>query len=176
MNHSTVNRRGALAFFGIGMAGAAVARSARAANPEVGSSAPQAGPVGERATENHAPAPALPVGMAAGSYRVAAVGAVVHGAFSVKLSNEAGDSFVVEVCKRDLGVGALGAPARSEHLEVFVANEGDGNAPTREAHGLAAMAFAAALQPHEAHLASAPLLTMRERLDRFGTAVLTDAR
>jgi hypothetical protein len=169
MNDNTVNRRGALAVLGLGVVGALAARNAQAAT----GSAQAAQPASQEKTSNpNGPAPAIPLGLRAGSYRVASVGSVTFGAVVITLVNDAEDRFNVDVCARDSGLGALNGPAHTERLELFLVNEGDGSSPTHEAHGLAAMALAEALRGYEDVILASPLLTMRERLQRHGTLVL----
>jgi len=149
----------------VAFAGAVTVRTAHAADVSLEDAAKQAA--------KQASPPPVPVGLAAGSYRVSAVGPVLFGAFHITLANDAGDSFVVDVCAHDAGETALQGPAHTEHLEIYLINDGDGSSPTHEAHGLAAMALAQALKPFEAKLADASLLTMRQRLSQHGTRVLT---
>jgi hypothetical protein len=170
MKDSTLDRRGALAMLGVAFAGAVTVRSAHAAGV---SSDTAAKSEAAKPAAQDAPVPAIPVGLAAGAYRVSAVGPVAFGAFHITLANETGDTFVVDVCSHDAGPAALTGPAHTNRLDLFLINEGGGSSPTHEPHGLAAMALAEALKPFEAQLADVSLLTMRERLSQHGTGVLT---
>ncbi|MCC6645281.1 MAG: hypothetical protein IT374_06910 [Polyangiaceae bacterium] len=99
----------------------------------------------------------LPVGLTAGGF------AVVHaarsrGALRVSMSAPDGDSYVAIVCAHD---GARPAVATSGSLDVFVENQGQGDTPTNERHGLSAMALVTVLGPSEAELAGLSTLTER---------------
>lgn len=161
MNDSALNRRGALAVLGLAVAGAAVARTASAAvaNDQVPAGA--SGAAGDKGS-----AVAIPVGLAAGSYRVKAVSPLSYGGFYVQLENDAHDLCVVSVCARNKTPGAAQAPAHTDNLDLFLVNEGNGSVPTHEPHGLAAMALAQSLRSFDAQLGALPLLTRSERLSR----------
>jgi hypothetical protein len=122
-------------------------------------------------------APALPLDLRAGEYRVVAVTPVRYGAFAALLqSDERGDRFYVDIMKRDDAPDAPRGPGRTERFDLFVANDGTGSVPTEESHGLATMALAEALRPLEGSLAVEGLVTWRERLETFGTQPLADRR
>lgn len=152
-----LTRRDALKAFGIGGVGAVAG----------------AGLVAGTVTAARAEAPAaqvassglIPVGLVAGGYSVVHCSAVVHGAVTVSLRDAAGDTFTALVCAHD---AAAKAPATSGVLDVFVANQGLGDTPTVEHHGLAAMALAAALRPYEAGVLAAGVVTLPARLRTFG--------
>ncbi|MCS6899989.1 MAG: hypothetical protein RMJ98_13610 [Myxococcales bacterium] len=114
-----------------------------------------------------APAPSMLVGLAAGVYRVTEVSEIYQGAFSLQLTGPGGDTFFVEVCALDEQPGAQRGPARTHHLELFVRNEGHGNAHTHEGRGLAAMALARELQHYEHVVPVGRLLPLRERQRRY---------
>ncbi len=79
-----------------------------------------------------------------------------------------GQPFRVDICRHE-GSSAAPAPiARSENFDLFVANEGDGEARTDREHGLAVVALADAIRSAEANdPRELSLLTMRERWTQF---------
>lgn len=99
----------------------------------------------------------LPVGLVAGGYSVVHA-APSRGALRVQLSAPDGDEFVAIVCAHDPAGHAL---ATSGGFDVFVENQGQGDTPTVERHGLSAMALVAALAPYQTQLAG--LGTLAER-------------
>jgi len=105
----------------------------------------------------------LGAGAEIGTCRIVAVYDVSFGAIPVVLEDTAGRRFQVDVLRS----GALdaGAPvASTRSLALFLSNRGDGERPTLEEQGLAAMALARALDAREATGARAPaLLTFAER-------------
>ena len=159
MQDGKIGRRRALTFLGVATA---VTASASALAHEAG-----------RPSAQVAGAPVLPPGLDTAEHRVVDVGPVEHGAFSVRLEGGDGESFLVEVCARDDAPGALRGPARTERFDLYLANSGAGDTPTREAHGLAAMAFAVALARHEHELRIDGLLTQRECLALHGESMMS---
>ncbi len=99
----------------------------------------------------------LPVGLTAGAYSVVHA-ARSHGALRVELAAPDGDAFVALVCAHDPATRSL---ATRDGLDVFVENQGQGDTPTNERHGLSAMALVAALGPHRGELSG--LSTLAER-------------
>lgn len=146
-----LTRRDALKSLGIGSVGA-VAAGALAAQEARAAAAHQA--------ELQVEGPSiLPVGLAAGAYSVVR-SSVASGALRVELSDAAGDSYVAIVCDHD---PASNAPATSGQFDVFVENQGQGDTPTVEHHGLSAMALARALGPFAAEISSAGVTTLSAR-------------
>jgi len=94
---------------------------------------------------------------------VAQVGAVAKGAVPITLRNTAtGETLLVEACRRG---GAKAPVAQSKHLDLFLANNGQGAAPTPVAHVQAARALAAHLDRTVTSVPAA-VLTQSARLDR----------
>lgn len=72
---------------------------------------------------------------------------VDNGAASVVLRDAQGQSFQLDICKRD--PDAVSGPGRTEAFEIYLANHGDGSKSTVEEHGLAAMALAEVVRGNE---------------------------
>jgi hypothetical protein len=91
---------------------------------------------------------------------VTSVGAIEHGAIPVTLRDANGQAFTVDVLRHDASSPGV---ARGGSLAVYM-KVGRRQQPTREEHGLAAMALAAELGRREAAGAAPPaLLTLKER-------------
>ncbi len=107
-------------------------------------------------------------------WSVVAVHDVTLGAIPVVLAAADGERFQVDVLRRDPSSPAsLEGIGRSASLSVFLANQGNGSAPTVEERGLAAMALADALGAREGAGAPIPsaLLTLRDRRRRHPNGV-----
>lgn len=101
--------------------------------------------------------------LSADRWVVAEVGAVTKGAVPITLRNTAsGETLLVEACRRG---GAKAPVAQSAKLDLFLANNGQGSAPTPVAHVRAARALAAHLDRTVAQVPAA-VLTQSARLDR----------
>lgn len=100
----------------------------------------------------------LPVGLAAGGFSVVHA-ARSRGALRVKLAAADGDAFVALVCAHDPAVPGL---ATRGGLDVFLENQGQGDTPTVERHGLSAMALIVALDPFRADLSGLSTLAARQ--------------
>ena len=166
MDVSKLRRRGALGWLGLLVSGGVLLVRGAEARPAL-----RAGP--SPARRDDAPGPQSLVGLVAGDYRVSAVGAIVHGAMALQLERADGDAFSVDVCAADDAPGAPRGPARTAHLELFVATVGQGDRPTHEAHGLAVRALARALGEREHVVPVGHLLPLRERLARHGDRLFT---
>ncbi|MFW5740114.1 MAG: hypothetical protein ACOC1F_07090 [Myxococcota bacterium] len=114
----------------------------------------------------------LAIGSQIGAWTVVRFGALHAGAVGVELRGPAGDAFHIDICARDTTLGSPSAPASTDRCELFVANEGSGHDPTQEQQGLAAMALAEIVRTHEHQLDLSGLLTLRERLTRYGDDVV----
>ena len=114
----------------------------------------------------------LTVGARLGEWTVVGMGVLHAGAVGVDLATEQGDVFHIDICGRDGSIGAPTAPAATDRCELFVANEGKGQDPTRESHGLAAMALAEIVRTHEHQVDLRGLRTLRERLAYHGNEVV----
>jgi hypothetical protein len=106
----------------------------------------------------------LQAGSKLGAWSVDAVSAVHAGAVTVRMRDAAGGTFVVDVCARDDASGTMVGPARTARYDLFVANEGDGDRPTNEDHGRAAMALAEIIRTNEQSVQLHGMLTLRDRL------------
>ncbi len=81
----------------------------------------------------------------AGSWIVEQIGAVDKGAVSISLRHDAtGERLLVDVCRK----GSANAPASSRHFDLFLANAGQGQAPTPRHHVEAVRALAGHLDRH----------------------------
>ncbi len=88
------------------------------------------------------------------------VSPVEHGGVAVTMSDRGGDFFVVDILRHDPAAPGV---AHAGSLAVYMRIDGEAR-PTREEHGLAAMALALELGRREAAGLSAPtLLTLSER-------------
>lgn len=106
-----------------------------------------------------------------GIYRVVDVSPAHLGAHVINLSGPDGDSFAVEVCAKDSGLGVARGPASTERFDLYVPNGGQGDKQTIEWHGLAVMSLAQVLANVEQGVDTAGLLTLRERLSQHGANV-----
>jgi hypothetical protein len=105
---------------------------------------------------------AAATGASADQWVVAEVGAVSKGAVPISLRNAAtGEVLLVEACRRG---GAKAPVAQSKHLDLFLANNGQGSSQTPAAHVHAARALASHLDRTVAHV-PATVLTQSARLD-----------
>lgn len=101
----------------------------------------------------------LAPGTRIGTWRI--VDARFHlGGVPVVLADEAGARMQVDVLRRDGDDGLT----RTDRFSLFLANRGDGDAPTVEAQGLAVLALGDLLRALEQSVTTPPLLTLRERL------------
>lgn len=83
--------------------------------------------------------------VAGGRWIVDQIGAVNKGAVPVTLRNDlSGEQLLVDVCRK----GSANAVASSRHFDLFLANAGQGNAPTPSHHVQAARALATHLDRH----------------------------
>ena len=114
----------------------------------------------------------LQPGSSIGAWKVKAVTAVRAGALTVSLVDSAGRAFAVDLCARDDMPGAPVSPARTARFDLFVANGGDGAMPTREEHGLAAMALAEVVRTNEQRMAIPGVMTQRARVKRYGDQIV----
>lgn len=86
-----------------------------------------------------------PAQAGAGNWIVEQIGAVSKGAVSISLRHDAtGERLLVDVCRK----GAANAPASSRHFDLFLANAGQGQAPTPRHHVAALRALASHLDQH----------------------------
>src|SRR5262245_473180 len=90
------------------------------------------------------------------------------GALRVVVKGDDAAPFTLEVMARDHAADAVIAPATTEHLAVFVRNGGNGEQPTNEDHGLAAITLAAHLAKSGDAEMCRGLLTHRDRLAHPG--------
>lgn len=168
MNRLAVSRRRMLALVGASVVVVPVVASARESRSLPSQSEAE---TGGRQDASGLVAPLRP-GSRLGAWRVQALSTVRHGAVTVGLVDGLGGSFCLDICARDEGVGAAVAPGRSEHYDVFLANEGKGADPTHEDHGLAAMALAEIVRANENAVRPEGMLTLRERLDRYSNEIV----
>jgi len=91
---------------------------------------------------------------------VHSVSPVEHGGVAVTLSDRTGDFFIVDILRHDPATPGV---SHAGSLGVYMRIDGEAR-PTREEHGLAAMALALELGRREAAGLTAPaLLTLNER-------------
>ncbi len=95
------------------------------------------------------------------AWKVAEIGQVQHGAVPITVANgSTGERITFEVCRK----GSVRAPvATSSHYDLYVANGGTGNTPSRREHVLVGRALSQRLD-HAVGAAPVGLLTMDERL------------
>ena len=98
-----------------------------------------------------------------GDCRIERVYGLHQGAIPVVMTCSAGTRFQVDILRRD-GSGPSGV-GNTDSLSVYIANHGDGHAPTVESQGLAAMALAAVLAERDA--LPPGLLSLSQRRARF---------
>ena len=106
----------------------------------------------------------LRAGSTLGAWTVEAISVVHAGAVTVRLHDASGSVFCVDICARDARLGAMTGPARTVHFDLFLANEGDGDRPTNEDHGRAALALAEIIRTNEQSVVLPGMLTLRDRL------------
>lgn len=103
----------------------------------------------------------LAPGSTYGTCTLVEVGAACEGAIPIRLSDNAGRAFEVEVMRFDPAAPGI---ARAGSMAVYLRNGGNGSKASEEEHGLAAMAIAAEIARREAAGARAPVLaSVRER-------------
>jgi hypothetical protein len=107
-----------------------------------------------------------------GPWRVVAMTPVRAGAITVVVANAQGQNYAIDICQRDDSSSAPVPPARTAHYDIFVVNEGSGNTPTREEHGLAAMALAEVIRSNESSVRPAGLATHRQRLAGYSDQIM----
>jgi hypothetical protein len=171
MRKDEVSRRFVVGALGVGAAAAAVGVAERF---EVAKTAADAVPPEERDDSTSASsseslaqvslllAP-LTVGARLGRWTVQELIPIKDGAISVVLQDTGQQRFQLDVCARDDAADARHAPGRSEHFEVFLANQGDGETSTHEDHGLAAMALADLIRGNEHRVERTAFQTLRQR-------------
>jgi hypothetical protein len=113
----------------------------------------------------------LGAGKVIGAWTVERISEVHAGAVTAVLLDAGGTRFCLDICKRDSGMAAPSAPARTDLYEIFLANEGDGSRPTFENHGQAALALAEIVRANEHAVVMEGMLTLRERLSQFPSEV-----
>lgn len=102
-----------------------------------------------------------------GRWTVVALHPIRNGALPVTLSDASGETFQVDVLRRDIASDGVNGIATTQGLSVFLLNGGDGSVSTHEEWGLGAMSLAAALRERELEAQTPALLTWRERAARF---------
>ena len=153
--------------FAVGMIGMGAAAAATAAGGAMASSAtqPVVDPHSDPKSKIAQLVAPLEPGAALGDWTVIALHDVTDGAASVVLAGPGAEGvrFQVDICARDVGAEANHAPAQTDHFELFVANEGDGEMATAEAQGLAAMALEQIVRANEAIVDRSGYQTLAER-------------
>lgn len=157
---STLGRRKVLLSMGatVGVAAAA----AVATSKPVTASSPRAS---QREQVELLLGPAL-AGDALRGWQIASAGGVRLGAVALAMRTPSGESFHVELLRRDAD-GPQGI-AETEHFALFVINRGDGATATDEVQGRGVLALRSYLARREVELAAAGLalpevMTLRER-------------
>jgi hypothetical protein len=105
----------------------------------------------------------LRAGAQVGPAKIVGVGNVRSGAADVEFEDADHQRFWARICLRDHGHGAPTPIAHTERYELFLANGGKGNTPTRESHGLTVMALASHVRKNEADAEMLALTTLRDR-------------
>ncbi|MDF1564252.1 MAG: hypothetical protein P1V51_14480 [Deltaproteobacteria bacterium] len=83
-----------------------------------------------------------------------------------------GKPYRIDICRHDASIDAPAPIARTAGYDLFIANEGEGQAPTDREQGLAVLALADAIRSAELGGKRLSLLTMRERWTRFSKVEL----
>ncbi len=109
----------------------------------------------------------LQAGSPIGSAKLVGVGSIRKGAADVEFEDADHQRFSARICLRDNEHGAPTPIARTERYELFLANGGTGNTPTREDHGLTVMALASLLRKNEVDVEPLAVTTMRDRWRRM---------
>jgi hypothetical protein len=101
-------------------------------------------------------------------WRIAEVHDVRCGALPIVLQSPSGETFQVDVLRREAGLIAVDGVASTAHLSLYVVNGGNGRRRTNEEQGLGAIALALSLAAREKQVSQLPrLLTLRERSRHF---------
>jgi len=108
----------------------------------------------------------LKPGSTLGRWTVVRIGSRQHGAIEVELKASRESPFVLEIMALDRSPGATTPPGRTEHIAVYVRNQGTGANHTEENQGLAAMALAQVIATNESAQSADGLLTLAERLEK----------
>ncbi len=163
MAKANISRR---AFGAVVGAGAATAAAVPARGQPGGvTDAAQPAPAQRTSDPSQLLAP-LSAGDKLGAWVVLSVGELDGGAVSIMMRDASGEDFQLDVCARDERTDAPGGPGQTQRFAVYLANSGKGNLPTRESHGLAAMAVADVIRGNEARLDASGFLPLREREHR----------
>lgn len=110
----------------------------------------------------------IDLGSRLGPCTLVSVSDVHLGAIAVQLRDPHGETFQVDIVRRETGLVATRGIANTPSLSLFLVNGGDGRTLSREEHGLGAMALGARLTHREQLGAAVPrLLTLRERNAAF---------
>lgn len=142
-----VSRRSAVGMIGMGAAAAATVAGGGIASA---ATRPVVDPYTDpRSRVAQLVAPLTP-GAALGAWTVVALHDVSDGAASVVFAGADNAKFQVDICARDVRAEVDRGPAQTDHFDLFVANEGDGETATAEAQGLAAMALEQIVRSNEA--------------------------
>jgi hypothetical protein len=172
MRKDEVSRRFVVGALGVGAASAAVGVAERFEVSSRAGAAPGDSPESAESTPTStASAPELSLlaplvaGARLGRWTVDELIPIKDGALSVVLRDAQERRFQVDICARDAAPDARRAPGHSEHFEVFLANQGDGDTSTHEDHGLAAMALADLIRANEHRVERTAFQTLRERAE-----------
>ncbi len=102
-----------------------------------------------------------------GEWRIDRIGECVQAGALVVAMSRGTHQFYLDICLRDRGSGAPLPPARTDRFDIFVANEGNGQTPTDERDGLAALAIAEIVRTNEERVRLPGMMTLRDRLRAF---------
>lgn len=156
----------------IGTGAVAVPLAAAGAMSVVGPNPPAATSGGAPADADGASvdASALIAPLVAGSrlarWSIAEVRPLERGALTVVMADADGQRFSVEILARDGSPLGVRPVAETASFAVYMRNGGDGDHPTLEDHGIAAMTLAQVVSRNEASVDRAPFLTHAERYAR----------
>ena len=106
-------------------------------------------------------------------WKIVNIHGVRMGAVPVVMENKQGQRFQVDVCVRDSFPGAPVSVADTDRLSFFLANEGSGATPSKESHGLGAVALAESMARKSGSRLAPGLLTLRQRLAAYPDGELT---
>lgn len=159
-----VSRRQAARVLAASTTGALVGAAVPGAVASAGEPTPDGGPAAaSRPSRVETLLAPLNAGDVLADWTVVALHDLVDGAASVVMAAANGIQFQIDVCALDPREDAFRGPARTEHFELFVANEGTGTQDTLEAQGLAAMAVAEIVRENEPGLDRTGYQTLAQR-------------
>ena len=110
----------------------------------------------------------LEAGAALGTVLLVGMSSITRtGTVDVEFETEQEERFQARICRRDDAPGAPTPIARTGYYDLFLSNQGNGDKPTNEHHGVTVMALAAVVRQNEQALERLAVGTMRQRWQRL---------